>query len=56
MADRPYDVHQLAGSATLGEIAYLLPRGHPPIPGGPVGYAGRAGTGRAPGTPVAGRP
>ena len=55
MADKPYDVHQLAGSATFGEIAYLLPRGRPPAPGGPAGYAGGTGTGRAPGPPVTGR-
>jgi hypothetical protein len=55
MADKPYDVHQLAGSATFGEIAYLLPRGRPPARGGPAGYAGGTGTGRAPGPPVTGR-
>ena len=55
MADKPYDVHQLAGSATFGEIAYLLPRGHPPAPGGLAGYAGRTGTGRAPGSRVTDR-
>jgi citrate synthase len=46
MADKPYDVHQLAGSATFGEIAYLLPRGRPPAPGGLAGYANGTGTGR----------
>jgi hypothetical protein len=55
MADKPYDVHQLAGSATFGEIACLLPRGHPPTSGGPAGYAGRTGTGRAPGSRVTDR-
>jgi hypothetical protein len=55
MADKPYDVHQLAGSATFGEMAYLLPRGHPPTSGGPAGYAGRTGTGRAPGSRVTDR-
>jgi citrate synthase len=55
MADKPYDVHQLAGSATFGEIAYLLPRGLPPAPGGLAGYAGRTGTGRAPGSRVTDR-
>jgi len=52
MPDKPYDVHQLAWSATFGEIAYLLPRGRPPAPSGLAGYAGRTGTGRAPGSPV----
>jgi citrate synthase len=54
MADKPYDVHQLAGSATFGEIAYLLPRGQPPARG-LAGYAGRTGTGRPPGSPVTDR-
>ena len=54
MADKPYDVHQLAGSATFGEIAYLLPRGHPPP--WPTGRVRRGtGTGRAPGSPVTDR-
>jgi citrate synthase len=55
MADKPYEVHQLAGSATFGEIAYLLPPARPPAPGGLAGYAGGAGAGRAPGPPVSGR-
>jgi hypothetical protein len=50
MADKPYDVHRPAGSAAFGEIAYLPPRGHPPVPRGPAGYAGRA-----PGSPVTDR-
>jgi citrate synthase len=55
MADKPYDVHQLAGSATFGEIACLLPRGRPPAAGGLAGYAGGTGASRAPGPPVTGR-
>jgi citrate synthase len=55
MADKPYDVHQLAGSATFGEIAYLLPRGHRPACGGLAGYADGTGAGRAPGSPVTDR-
>jgi 2-methylcitrate synthase len=55
MADKPYDVHELAGSATFGEIACLLPRGRPPASGGLAGYAGGTGTGRAPGSPVTDR-
>ena len=30
---RGYDIHQLAGSATFEEIAYLLQRGHAPSAG-----------------------
>ena len=30
---RGYDIHQLAGSATFEEVAYLLQRGHPPSAG-----------------------
>ena len=55
MADKPYDVHQLAGSATFGEIAYPPPGGHLPPLGGLAGYAGRTGTGRAPGSRVTDR-
>ncbi len=56
MADKPHDVHQLAGSATFGQIAYLLPRGRPPARGGPAGYARGTGTGRAPGPPITDHP
>ena len=55
MADKPYDIHQLAGSATSGEIAHLRPRGHPPARGGPAGHAGGTGTGHAPGPPLTDR-
>jgi len=64
MADKPYDIHQLAGSATSGEIAYLRPPGLPPARGGPAGYSGLppargepAGYtgGTAPGSPVTDR-
>jgi hypothetical protein len=55
MTDKPCDVHQLAGSATFGEIAYLLPPARPPAPAGLAGYAGGTGTSRAPGPPVTGR-
>jgi len=51
MADKPYDIHQLAGSATSGEIAYLRPPGLPPARGEPAGYTG----GTAPGSPVTDR-
>jgi hypothetical protein len=52
MAAKPYDIHQLAGSATFGEIAYPRPRARPPARGGPGGYAGGTGAGCAPGSPV----
>ena len=55
MAAEPYDIHQLAGSATVEEIAYLLPRGHPPARGELPGYAGETGTGRTPGSLVTDR-
>jgi len=55
MADKPYDIHQLAGSATFEEIAYLLPCRRPPSRGELPGSAGETGTGRAPGSPVTDR-
>lgn len=55
MADKPYDVHQLARSAAVGEIAHLLPRSHPPTRGEPPGYAGEIDTGRTLGSLVTDR-
>jgi hypothetical protein len=55
MADKPDDTHRLTRSAAFGEIAYLLPRGHPPPRGEPAGYAGESDAGRAPGSLVTDR-
>ena len=44
---RGYDIHQLAGSATFEEVAYLLQRGHPPGPGELASYAGEIRRARA---------
>ncbi len=46
---RGYDIHQLAGSATFEEIAYLLQRGHPPSPAELAGYQAEVAEGRVPG-------
>ncbi len=50
---RGYDIHQLAGSATFEEIAYLLQRGSPPARGELAAYAGEIASGRALGSLVA---
>jgi len=44
---RGYDIHQLAGSATFEEVAYLLQRGHPPTPAELAGYSAEIAAGRA---------
>src|SRR5213075_2568326 len=44
---RGYDIHQLAGSATFEEIAYLLQRGHPPTRVELASYADEIAAGRA---------
>jgi citrate synthase len=44
---RGYDIHQLAGSATFEEIAYLLQRGHPPSRAELAGYAAEIAASRA---------
>jgi 2-methylcitrate synthase len=49
---RGYDIHQLAGSATFEETAYLLQRGHAPTPGELASYADEIATGRTPGSLV----
>jgi citrate synthase len=49
---RGYDIHQLAGSATFEEIAYLLQRGHPPTRGELASYADEIAAGRALGSLV----
>ena len=43
---RGYDIHQLAGSATFEEIAYLLQRGHPPSAGELAAYQAEISGGR----------
>ena len=43
---RGYDIHQLAGSATFEEVAYLLQRGHPPSAGEFDAYHGELSGGR----------
>jgi citrate synthase len=43
---RGYDIHQLAGSATFEEIAYLLQRGHPPSAGELAAYRAEISGGR----------
>jgi 2-methylcitrate synthase len=50
---RGYDIHQLAGSATFEEIAYLLQRGSPPTREELAAYAGEIASGRALGSLVA---
>jgi citrate synthase len=49
---RGYDIHQLAGSATFEEIAYLLQRGRPPTRGELASYADEIAAGRALGSLV----
>ncbi len=49
---RGYDIHQLAGSATFEEIAYLPLRGHPPTRSELAGYAGEIDAGGALGSLV----
>lgn len=49
---RGYDIHQLAGSATFEEVAYLLQRGHAPGAGELAGYAGEIAAGRTLGSLV----
>src|SRR5215469_9523110 len=44
---RGYDIHQLAGSATFEEVAYLLQRGHPPTRTELAGYSAEIAAGRA---------
>jgi citrate synthase len=44
---RGYDIHQLAGSATFEEVAYLLQRGHPPTRAELAGYSAEIAAGRA---------
>ena len=43
---RGYDIHQLAGSATFEEVAYLLQRGHPPSAGELDAYRAEISGGR----------
>src|SRR5207344_2593692 len=43
---RGYDIHQLAGTATFEEIAYLLQRGQPPTRGELASYDDEIATGR----------
>jgi len=49
---RGYDIHQLAGTATFEEVAYLLQRGHPPARGELTGYTGEIAAGRTLGSLV----
>jgi citrate synthase len=49
---RGYDIHQLAGSATFEEVAYLLQRGHAPGAGELAAYAGEIAAGRTLGSLV----
>jgi citrate synthase len=49
---RGYDIHQLAGTATFEEIAYLLQRGQPPTRGELASYDGEIAAGRTPGSLV----
>ena len=49
---RGYDIHQLAGSATFEEVAYLLQRGHPPGPGELASYSAEIAAGRTLGSLV----
>ena len=49
---RGYDIHQLAGTATFEEIAYLLQRGQPPTRGELASYADEIAAGRTPGSLV----
>lgn len=49
---RGCDIHQLAGSATFEEIAYLLQRGRPPTRSELAGHAGEIDAGRAHGSLV----
>jgi len=46
---RGYDIHQLAGSATFEEVAYLLQRGHAPSAGELGAYRAEVAGGRAAG-------
>ena len=46
---RGYDIHQLAGSATFEETAFLLQRGHAPSPAELVAYRAELAGSRAPG-------
>ena len=46
---RGYDIHQLAGSATFEEIAYLLQRGHAPSAGELESYRAEVAGGRVAG-------
>ena len=46
---RGYDIHQLAGSATFEEIAYLLQRGHAPSAGELEAYRAEIADGRVAG-------
>jgi citrate synthase len=43
---RGYDIHQLAGSATFEEVAYVLQRGHPPSASELDAYHAEIGAGR----------
>ncbi len=49
---RGYDIHQLVGSATFEEVAYLLQRGHAPDAGELAGYAEQIAAGRTLGSLV----
>jgi citrate synthase len=49
---RGYDIHQLAGSSTFEEIAYLLQRGSAPSAGELNGYRAELAAGRTLGTLV----
>ena len=46
---RGYDIHQLAGSATFEETAFLLQRGHAPSPGELAAYRAELAGSRVPG-------
>jgi citrate synthase len=46
---RGYDIHELAGSASFEEIAFLLQRGHAPDRGELDGYRAELAAGRLPG-------
>jgi citrate synthase len=46
---RGYDIHELAGTASFEEIAFLLQRGHAPDRGELDGYRAELGAGREPG-------
>ncbi len=46
---RGYDIHQLAGTASFEEVAYLLQRGSPPSQAELDGYRAEIAAGRSPG-------